>query len=398
MSLNKPLEDINENDLQYYVDSKVVERRTLEYKEALPGKNDEGKKEFLADVSSFANAAGGHIIYGITQDDNGEPKELSGLGEINVDDARLHLENLMRDCLAPRIPRVGIQPVALTTGSVAMVIRIGTSWALPHVVSWHKHWRFYSRNSAGKYPLDVQELRSLFALSETRAEWIRNFRAERLARILGPEPPVALPEGAKLVLHLVPLSAPDPAASYDVTLAHKGRSKLGPIGSGDWRHRYNFDGCLLFDRPYQGPYSESYLQFLRNGILEGVTTRGLHLASADGTPVPLFTFENRLLERLPGYLEFMKEVCVELPIAVMISLLGVRGHDVYVDRREDTRSLSEESRRIERNDLIIPETLVESWDTGAETILRPSLDAVWNACGFSRCLLYDKDGKWRRDR
>ena len=75
MPLNKPLDEITEADLQYYIDEEIVETKTIEYKEKLPGKIDKDKnkkedknkdkKEFLGDVSSFANAAGGHIIYGI---------------------------------------------------------------------------------------------------------------------------------------------------------------------------------------------------------------------------------------------------------------------------------------------------------------------------------------------
>ena len=42
-----------------------AEGRTLDYKRTLPGSTDEEKREFLADVSSFANAAGGDIVYGI---------------------------------------------------------------------------------------------------------------------------------------------------------------------------------------------------------------------------------------------------------------------------------------------------------------------------------------------
>jgi hypothetical protein len=28
-------------------------------------------------------------------------------------------------------------------------------WVVPHVVSYKRHWRYYSRNSSGKYPLDI---------------------------------------------------------------------------------------------------------------------------------------------------------------------------------------------------------------------------------------------------
>jgi predicted HTH transcriptional regulator len=75
MALNNPLESIKESDLQALVDNQVSERKTIEYKEALSGNADGDKKEFLADVSSFANASGGDLIYGI-KEQSGVPIEL----------------------------------------------------------------------------------------------------------------------------------------------------------------------------------------------------------------------------------------------------------------------------------------------------------------------------------
>ena len=70
------------------------------------------------------------------------------------------------------------------------------------MITFQAHSRFYSRNSAGKYPLDVHELRAAFAMSERTAERTRAFRAERLAHVISGETPVAMLDGAKTVLHI----------------------------------------------------------------------------------------------------------------------------------------------------------------------------------------------------
>ncbi|MCK5240903.1 ATP-binding protein [bacterium] len=49
------------------ISNQIQESRTIEYKESLPGNSDQDKREFLADISSFANAAGGDLLYGITK-------------------------------------------------------------------------------------------------------------------------------------------------------------------------------------------------------------------------------------------------------------------------------------------------------------------------------------------
>ena len=63
----KPLDEITEDDLQRLIKDKVAENRQLEYKGALPGSSVEDKKEFVRDVVSFVNSAGGHIIFGIAE-------------------------------------------------------------------------------------------------------------------------------------------------------------------------------------------------------------------------------------------------------------------------------------------------------------------------------------------
>ena len=178
MSLgNKPLESIEKSGLQSLVENQVPEGKTIEYKQALPGNSDSDKREFLADVSSFANAAGGDLIYGV-KEKSGIPVKVSGLQSIDSDAEILRLQNMIRDGIEPRIPGVSIRSVPLEKSGSAIVIRVPRSWASPHMVTFKGLSRFYSRTSAGKYPLDVHELRAAFALSETTAERIRNFLIE----------------------------------------------------------------------------------------------------------------------------------------------------------------------------------------------------------------------------
>jgi predicted HTH transcriptional regulator len=65
--ISKPLDQINEADFDDLLRAGVSERKTLDYKQQLPEMNDAGKRELLADVSSFANTAGGDLIFGITE-------------------------------------------------------------------------------------------------------------------------------------------------------------------------------------------------------------------------------------------------------------------------------------------------------------------------------------------
>ena len=213
---NKTLESIEESDLQELIENGVLEGKFLEYKKSLPGETDSEKKEFLADVSSFANAAGGQLILGIRESDN-VPTEVCGT-EVSTPDKEIQrLENMVRDGIDPRLPGVSMRHLNLQNSRTAFIMRIPRSFASPHMVTLRGHSKFYSRNSIGKYPLDVDELRAAFVLSEATADRIRNFRIERLGRIIAGETPVPMDDVAKIVLHVIPLGAFDPSANLDLS-------------------------------------------------------------------------------------------------------------------------------------------------------------------------------------
>jgi hypothetical protein len=57
--IQKPFNQISKADIESLVSAKVSESRKLDYKQQLPDNDTEKKREFLYDVSSFVNAAGG---------------------------------------------------------------------------------------------------------------------------------------------------------------------------------------------------------------------------------------------------------------------------------------------------------------------------------------------------
>ncbi len=74
---NIPIDEIAEAHLKGLVGHER-EHKTIEYKRDRIGGSDRDKKEFLADVSSFANAAGGHLIIGMAEK-GGLATELVGI-------------------------------------------------------------------------------------------------------------------------------------------------------------------------------------------------------------------------------------------------------------------------------------------------------------------------------
>ena len=105
------------------------------------------------------------MIYSVRATD-GVPEEVRGLEVVNPDGEVLRLKEMARTGIRPRIPGLLIRAINVKTDRVAIVLRIPKSWAGPHQVTFNGEYRFYSRASNGKYTLDVDELRSLFVVSE----------------------------------------------------------------------------------------------------------------------------------------------------------------------------------------------------------------------------------------
>jgi len=65
--INVPFDSIDKTIIESLFSNQVRENRTLDYKELLPANGRDDRKEFLADITAFANAAGGDIVFGITE-------------------------------------------------------------------------------------------------------------------------------------------------------------------------------------------------------------------------------------------------------------------------------------------------------------------------------------------
>lgn len=411
MLFHKPLEEITANDLQALIDNQVAERRTIEYKRDLPGNSYKDRKEFLADVSSFANTAGGYLIYGIDAKD-GVPKDLCGVEIANLDEFKLTCENRLRGGLSPQIPSVDIESMELTSGRKIIIIRIQQSWLAPHRVTLENHGHFYGRNSAGHFQMDVPQLRAAFELSGTITERIRSFRAERLSRInSGEETPAPLnDQNPKLVLHLIPLNAFSTTISLDfkslLNDPFKGKL-LEPLSFWDIEPhvtmRFNLDGIMRSTKQERNS-SETigYTQVFRNGIIETVDMSLLgifaqntaqNINNVDPMGFNGEKYERKVLATVKRYIDLQKFLGIEPPFFIMLSFLGVKGHKIW--HPIFNYELSQYTDEIDRANLIIPEVMVENFDVNLAEVMKPIFDTVWNGAGYIGSPNYDAAGKFK---
>jgi hypothetical protein len=383
MPLTKPVHELAEADLQELISNGVTERQNIDYKEALTGTNDDAKREFLADISSFANTAGGHLVYGISEA-GGIPTGLPGVVITDFDAEKLRLENLMRDGMSPRISGIEIsEQILLASGTSAFLIRIPRSLVSPHMVSFRGLSKVFARNSAGKYQLDVAQLRGAFAFSTSLTEKLRDFRADRITKIAAGMTPVKLIARPVVVLHMVPLTGFETAQTFSATELTD-TIKLGeafPIYSDNaFASKVNFDGLVVFASFGDGR-SSSYLQVFKNGIFESVSAELMY----GSTIIHGAWLEGHLVRKsVPSYLKCLQKLQVPPPIFAGLSLIGVENHTMEAAKP----SPFGQPQPLGRDMLLLPEVVFETYNADVATTLKPAFDSVWNAAGKTESPFY----------
>lgn len=389
--ISKPLDAITLDDLQRLLENRVNEGKTIEYKQALSVGSDGDKIRFLRTVSSFANTAGGDLLYGVDAKD-GIPGALPGLQQPNEDDIKLRLESLLRDGIEPRIPGIQFHFVTVGENCAVLIVRTRKSWNGPHRVRLAGHAHFYGRNSSGAYQLDVGELRTAFTLSAGIAERIRAFRADRLMKIESGQTPVPIVKAATMVLHLVPLLAFSSPPPNRISLDGNERNAFHPFVRSGWSTNVNLDGYVLFtDR---GQDSNAYTQLFRSGMVESVAVFEPHEGEGYPPSLPSGLIEEQLIQALPRFTQALISKDIEPPYFLFLSFLKAQGYQLATAERFLVRS----DVLTDRDSLLLPEVEIEQVAFDPAAVLRPIFDMLWNAFGYEGCNNYDDHGVYIKRR
>jgi hypothetical protein len=388
--IDKEFERVEYSDLVALVDERVAERKTIEYKRQAVGNSDGDKVKFLGGITALANTIGGDYVLGIAEED-GVPVELCGITFESADAEILRLENILMHTIEPRLPNGSyqIKEISGPEDRHFLVLRVEKSWSAPHRVRLND--KFYARNSKGKYPMDVYELRSVFAMSEELPKRMRAFRMDRLERIAkDDELPIELVDGAKIVIHLLPLSAFTRPFTVDTTLGQQIWGELGPINGDGWSGRINLEGVMSYSgTPYQSGKNEAYTQLFRNGCVEAVG----QVTFMDEKVIPSEHYEQRVAESTASYLKLLAKIGISGSIYFFMSFLSVKGFNLMVI---NPRSLT--PRPFEQSNMVLPELVIENPSNFTPETLKPVFDRVWNAFGYQESWNFDETGQWRHRR
>jgi hypothetical protein len=382
------LADLTLADIQNLIDSEVTEGLTLEYKACLPTNSSDDKREFLYDIDSLTNEAGGHIIFGMVdrrgQDDQstGIPECLSEMRMSNVQTEIARLSNLIKDGIAPRISGVTMQSLSSPKGDV-LVIRVPQSWNRPHMVTFGGVNKFFGRSSTGKNPMCVEQIGRAFMeqreLSETIERW-RKHRAELASKNAGPIP---LASEVTMLFHVMPASAFNREllrSSWKVSREDMFRTY---VPHGVTNSRYNADGCLVTAQlqPKSGAYG--YTQLFRSGIVEYADSQCY--VSPLGGPHSMILgqeLEKQMVSCYQDAVTRFRKQGQSGGVYVGLSLIGIKDKNFY---STVMRLASNQGFSILQDIFVSPEVFVdinEPEEPPYRSTLLPLVDTMWQVAGL----------------
>ena len=388
-------DEVDEAALQSLVENQVRESLTLDFKETLPGKSDQDKRELLKDVTAFANADGGDLLFGVGEDD-GVAARLPGVSSDSLDTEVQRLSSLLRDAIDPRLHGVNIQVVKLPSGTSVLHVRVPRSLEAPHMVQLGSYRQFFTRNPSGNHPMSTNEVRQAVLRVQDWKSEADAWRRHRTALIAANEAPVLLQSGGAAVVHVIPM----PTASMTLDLSAEATTKelgrMAPREARGWNDRMTFDGYLVArGLPGTGEENFWYRLWFHDGPVEMVMGGIVQSSSQLGHLVSGRDIEEFLRESVTDALAVKSPGGPRPPLLVFLSILGVEGSYLVFDGQA---RWGEDETPFDRDALLVPPLFMEGEPTDMWAFLSPAVNRFWQAAGRHRSPFLNADGTRRQQR
>jgi hypothetical protein len=285
--------------------------------------------------------------------------------------------SLIAEKIVPAVSEseVSCRSIPLDTGACLVAVDVPDGREKPYAVLppfrgyEYGAFLFYTMEQGRLTPMDIAMVRDSFVSCRTSPlEDMERMVCERVDAIHKGITPVPLIPGAKMVFHILPLSAFQGDASHD--LESLGES----LHIADFAEKGRFS-----THGYLAHFSDlSYVYYHYNGVVEVVDAFYLKPLRNGERKVPLINYQKELERILGTVLDAYKGLEVGLPLYATLSLVGVEG---YVVPLKTPRKVL----RLERDVVSLP--LTRAMDdifqlSDRKTVLINSLlEMLWDASG-----------------
>lgn len=358
------------------------ESAILDYKRAVPSKDDASTKSFLKDVAAFANARGGRIVYGIAEDGKGRADTLVPIA-LNVDQTALWMQNKILRGIFPRINGVTVQPIHVGAGPV-IVVDVPVQYGGPFQVEVGD-WRVFPiRAGVGNIEMTYQQLFDAYSLRDSTESRIDSWIAKRTGEILGEIRSI----GRRVaVVHMVPLSAfhagnlPDLAVLKDRHLRASGSLLI---------NRFNYRGMMATKNSSGTRPEPPYMQFYRNGIVEISWSVSVN----DGRDASLHSVQTaiHLMDLIPQAARAIQLAGVEGPGVLAMSYVNVAGQSLFISQNDGQQYNSHQN---DESVLSFGPVIYEQLDLSLEQLgptVRNLMTDLFRSFAMDDCFYFESDG------
>lgn len=183
---------------------RLAESQILDFKSGLYA----DAKEWLKDVTAFANATGGRILIGVTEDADGVILDTPGVtSDLGADQEIQRLQNWLRSGTEPDVtPSVRVHSERDGQGRLFFVVDIQESPSAPHrvtVKSAEVGRQVYLRKGRDSLPATMAEIGDLFMGTQRTTRLVQEF-AHRRIQELRVTAPIMLARRSALIFHVCP--------------------------------------------------------------------------------------------------------------------------------------------------------------------------------------------------
>jgi hypothetical protein len=368
---NKPFDNINIDDINFLIENAVPEGTSIDYKEQLHLDSREQRKEFAADVTSFANTNGGYLVFGVSENE-GVINEINGEVFSNIDHLKQKIENLLRDMVEPRMNGLQMKAIEINAEKSIFIIRIQRSFSGPHIVRGRE---FYGRNTSGKYQLEYNEIKRRFLENEGLYKEIQDFHLERLFKVKADEGYLRLAPGPTIMLNVLPLSA----FGFDASVLDLGSpydEDFAPLYQAGVDYHIGFEGIGWRTTIQHQCYGYHHIN--RRGIVE-IVDRGILRIIGEGQRITINIpmIEQKLNEVANKIARNYLRYGVEGPFVLRFALLDV-GQAVFINQNGEVTQYN-----ILQNDLLFPSMIINDFSEFRSFSSQVG-DLLYNAAGYTQ--------------
>jgi predicted HTH transcriptional regulator len=156
---------------------KERESLNLEYKKEINNSSN-GKKEFLKDVTGFANGGGGYLLLGIDEEDGlplGIPGVSKTIGKQKIDE---WINNVLISNVVPKL-NYDLKVLENKNNNLVIIMYISESYKKPHMVTFESKNCYYVRHNNSVNVASYIEVREMFEYSNKINNKLEEFLKKR---------------------------------------------------------------------------------------------------------------------------------------------------------------------------------------------------------------------------